>query len=93
MKLSRLWQPRRGLFWVRVGFNGISSLGAWPLRALPLEGGVVRRRGGTLAAELRRWAVGGLAVADAGAGGLMLRASVAARRSPWRLDKGGPAGV
>lgn len=38
MKLSRLWQPRRGLFWVMVAFNGLSSLGAWALRALPLQG-------------------------------------------------------
>ena len=40
MKLSRLWQPRRGLFWVMVAFNGLSSLGAWALRSLPLEGAV-----------------------------------------------------
>ena len=40
MKLSRLWQPRRGLFWVMVAFNVLSSLGAWALRALPLEGAV-----------------------------------------------------
>ena len=38
MKLSRLWQPRRGLFWVMVAFNLLSSLGAWALRALPLNG-------------------------------------------------------
>jgi hypothetical protein len=38
VKLSRLWQPRRGLFWVMVAFNALSSLGAWALRALPLEG-------------------------------------------------------
>lgn len=37
MKLTRLWQPRRGLFWVMVAFNALSSLGAWALRALPLE--------------------------------------------------------
>ena len=40
VKLSRLWQPRRGLFWVMVAFNGLSSLGAWALRSLPLEGAV-----------------------------------------------------
>jgi len=40
VKLSRLWQPGRGLFWVMVAFNGLSSLGAWALRALPLEGAV-----------------------------------------------------
>jgi hypothetical protein len=38
VKLSRLWQPRRGLFWVMVTFNMLSSLGAWALRSLPLEG-------------------------------------------------------
>jgi len=38
MKLSRLWQPRRGLFWVMVAFNLLSSLAAWALRALPLTG-------------------------------------------------------
>ena len=37
MTLSRLWQPRRGLFWVMVAFNVLSSLGAWALRALPLN--------------------------------------------------------
>ena len=40
MKLSRLWKPRRWLFWVMVAFNGLSSLGAWALRSLPLEGAV-----------------------------------------------------
>ena len=38
MKLSRLWQPRRGLFWVMVAFNLLSSLAAWALRTLPLNG-------------------------------------------------------
>jgi hypothetical protein len=40
VRLSRLWQPRRGLFWVMVAFNGLSSLGAWALRVLPLQGAV-----------------------------------------------------
>jgi hypothetical protein len=40
VKLARLWQPRRGLFWVMLAFNGLSSLGAWALRALPLQGAV-----------------------------------------------------
>lgn len=40
MKLARLWQPRRGLFWVMLAFNALSSLGAWALRALPLQGAV-----------------------------------------------------
>jgi hypothetical protein len=39
VKLARLWQPRRGLSWVMLVFNGLSSLGAWALRALPLERG------------------------------------------------------
>jgi hypothetical protein len=38
MKLRRLWQPHRGLFWVMVAFNLLSSLAAWALRALPLNG-------------------------------------------------------
>lgn len=33
----RLWQPRRGLFWLMLAFNGLSSLCAWALRALPLN--------------------------------------------------------
>lgn len=41
MKLARLWQPRRGLFWVMVAFNGLSSLGAWALRAVRLEGSLL----------------------------------------------------
>ena len=38
MKLSRLWQPRRALFWQWLMFNLLSSLCAWALRALPLNG-------------------------------------------------------
>ena len=37
MKWRRLWQPRSGLFWVMLAFNGLSSLCAWALRALPLN--------------------------------------------------------
>ncbi len=37
MKLARLWQPRRLLFWQMVFFNAMSSLCAWALRALPLN--------------------------------------------------------
>lgn len=35
MKLGRLWQPRRGLFWQMVLFNGLSSLCTWAMRTLP----------------------------------------------------------
>ena len=37
MKLARLWQPRSPLFWLVVGFNVLSSLCAWALRAMPLN--------------------------------------------------------
>lgn len=38
MTLRRLWQPRRGLFWLFVIFNLLSSLCAWVLRTWPLTG-------------------------------------------------------
>jgi len=38
MKLSRLWQPRRLLFWQWVMFNLLSSLCTWALHTLPLNG-------------------------------------------------------
>ena len=37
MKLSRLWQPRRLLFWQMVLFNLLSSACSWAMRALPLN--------------------------------------------------------
>ena len=37
MQLKRLWQPRRGLFWMMLAFNALSSLCSWALRALPLN--------------------------------------------------------
>ena len=37
MKWRRLWQPRSGLFWLMLVFNGLSSLCAWALRTLPLD--------------------------------------------------------
>ena len=37
MKLARLWQPRRALFWQMVFFNVMSSVCGWALRALPLN--------------------------------------------------------
>ena len=38
MKLARLWQPGRLLFWQMVFFNVMSSVCGWALRALPLSG-------------------------------------------------------
>jgi hypothetical protein len=37
MQWRRLWQPRRGLFWMMLGFNVLSSVCGWALRALPLN--------------------------------------------------------
>ena len=37
-KLNRLWQPRNPLFWMALGFNALSSVCTWALRALPLNG-------------------------------------------------------
>ena len=37
MKLSRLWQPRRLLFWMWLMFNVLSSVCTYAMRALPLN--------------------------------------------------------
>jgi hypothetical protein len=37
VKLARLWQPRRGDFWLMIGFNALSSALGWAMRALPLN--------------------------------------------------------
>lgn len=37
MKLSRLWQPRRLLFWQMLLFNVLSSVCTYAMRALPLN--------------------------------------------------------
>ncbi len=37
MQWTRLWQPRRGLFWMMLGFNVLSSVCTWAMRALPLN--------------------------------------------------------
>ena len=37
MKLSRLWQPRRLLFWQMLLFNVLSSICTFAMRALPLN--------------------------------------------------------
>jgi 4-hydroxybenzoate polyprenyltransferase len=34
---KRLWQPRHPMFWMMVGFNVLSSLCTWAMRALPLN--------------------------------------------------------
>ena len=38
IRWRRLWQPRSGLFWQMLAFNLFSSLCAWALRSLPLNG-------------------------------------------------------
>lgn len=38
LKLRRLWQPTRALFWMMVLFNLLSSACTYALRALPLNG-------------------------------------------------------
>ncbi len=37
MKLSRLWQPRHPMFWAMIGFNVLSSVCTFAMRALPLN--------------------------------------------------------
>lgn len=37
LKLRRLWQPGRALFWQMVFFNIMSSVCTWAMRALPLN--------------------------------------------------------
>jgi len=37
MQLKRLWQPRRGLFWMMVMFNVLSSVCTYAMRAYPLN--------------------------------------------------------
>lgn len=37
MRWARLWQPRRGLFWLMLLFNALSSVLAVLLRTLPLN--------------------------------------------------------
>ena len=36
-RLSRIWQPRNPLFWMMVGFNVLSSVCSYAMRALPLN--------------------------------------------------------
>jgi hypothetical protein len=37
LKLRRLWQPARALFWMMLLFNGLSSACTFALRTLPLN--------------------------------------------------------
>jgi hypothetical protein len=37
LKLRRLWQPGRALFWQMLFFNIMSSVCTWAMRALPLN--------------------------------------------------------
>jgi hypothetical protein len=37
IRLGRLWQPTRLLFWMMLGFNVLSSVCSYAMRALPLN--------------------------------------------------------
>lgn len=37
VKLRRLWQPRKPLFWMMLGFNALSSVCSWAMRTQPLS--------------------------------------------------------
>jgi uncharacterized membrane protein HdeD (DUF308 family) len=39
--ITRLWQPRRPLFWLMVAFNALSSVLAWMLHLLQPTGGLL----------------------------------------------------
>lgn len=39
--LRRVWQPRRGLFWLMLAFNALSSVLAWVLHLLQPTGGLL----------------------------------------------------
>ena len=39
--LSRLWQPRRGLFWLMLAFNAMGSVLGWALHLLQPTGGLL----------------------------------------------------
>lgn len=39
--LRRLWQPRRGLFWLMLAFNLLSSVLGWALHLLQPTGGLL----------------------------------------------------
>lgn len=37
MDFRRLWQPRKPMFWMMLGFNVLSSLCTYAMNALPLN--------------------------------------------------------
>ncbi len=39
--IRRIWQPQRGLFWLMLVFNALSSVLAWTLHLLQPTGGLV----------------------------------------------------
>jgi hypothetical protein len=39
--LRRVWQPQRGLFWLMLAFNALSSVLAWTLHLLQPTGGLL----------------------------------------------------
>ncbi|MDP2262836.1 MAG: hypothetical protein Q8K24_06735 [Hydrogenophaga sp.] len=57
--LHRLWQPRRGLFWLVLAFNALSSLLAWYVHL-------------TDPPTALRWVLSLLALTNAGLGWWML---------------------
>lgn len=39
--ILRIWQPRRGLFWLMVAFNVLSTVLGWALHLAQLSGGLL----------------------------------------------------
>ena len=39
--LSRLWQPRRGLFWLMLAFNVLGSVLGWALHLMQPQGALL----------------------------------------------------
>ena len=41
LAIQRIWQPQRGLFWLMLTFNALSSVLAWTLHLLQPTGGLL----------------------------------------------------
>jgi uncharacterized membrane protein HdeD (DUF308 family) len=41
LAFQRVWQPQRGLFWLMLAFNALSSVLAWTLHLLQPTGGLL----------------------------------------------------
>ena len=74
MKLSRLWQPGRLLFWQWVMFNLLSSVCTWALHTLPLN-------------DIGVLLVGGVALLNVGFG--LLAAWALVREAPAAVQAAG----